>query len=74
MIPRHIIRDHRRGVPFKIEADSELRAFVDDLLPHCTFAEVAAECVKRFGKERAPGHSAVHRYWLRRRSSPAATG
>ncbi|MFO1128495.1 MAG: hypothetical protein U1E66_08730 [Rhodospirillales bacterium] len=73
MIARHIIRDHRPGL-LKIETDPALRAFVDDLLPHCTFAEVAAECVKRFGKKRAPGHSTVHRYWRRRQSPPAAAG
>ncbi len=68
-ISRHIIRDHRRGAQSKIDLDPELRAFIHDLLPHCTFAEIAAECATRFGNPRAPSRSAVHRFWQRRQST-----
>jgi hypothetical protein len=71
-IPRHIIRDHRPSTKSRIDLDPELRAFIHELLPHCTFAEIAAECAKRFGKPRAPSKSAVHRYWQRQQASKRA--
>lgn len=56
-------RLHLPGSPAKIPADPELRAFVDERLPTMTFGQIAAACAKRFGRGRAPGKSAVHRYW-----------
>ena len=56
-------RLHLPGSPSKIQIDPELRAFVDERLPTMTLKQIAAACVKRFGRKRAPGKSAVHRYW-----------
>lgn len=66
MINRRIIRGHTNGQS-RLDYDTELREFVDDAIMHFTFAELAEECAKRFGKERAPSKSALHRYWHRKR-------
>ena len=59
--------EHRRlhlgGTPGKITGDPEVAAFVDDLLATETFTQIAEACKRRFGPARAPGKSAVHRYW-----------
>ena len=65
-------RRHLSGRPSKIANDAELRQFVDAALERMTFEAIAAACRERFGWERAPSKSAVHRYWLTYRS-PAAT-
>lgn len=62
MIDRRMVRSHVRGQS-KIERDPELQQFVDELLPHGTFAEIAEECRKRFGPQRAPGKSSIHAYF-----------
>ena len=54
---------HLCSRPSKIRSDAELRALVDELLKTKTFQQVAAACLERFGPDRAPGKSAVHRYW-----------
>jgi len=59
-------RRHLPGVPFKVLRDSEVRLFVDLALETMTFVAIAKACRERFGAERAPGKSAVHRYWLAR--------
>jgi len=61
-------RLHLRGSPGKIAGDPEISAFVDERLPNMTFGQIAAACAKRFGRGRAPGKSAVHRYWLKFRA------
>jgi hypothetical protein len=53
----------------KIGSDPELQAFIDDLLPHSTFAEIAEECRQRFGPERTVGRSTIHRYFVRKRAA-----
>lgn len=60
-------REHRPGRPGKIESDPEVKAFVDANLPRMTFRELARACRDKFGAARAPGRSAVHRYWQSRR-------
>ena len=55
---------HLRGQPAKIATDAEVRAYVDELLETNTFQDVAAACRARFGSERTPSKSAIHRYWL----------
>ena len=54
---------HRPGNPPKILSDQELREFLDEALTRMTFKEAAAACVERFGKDRAPSLSVIHRYW-----------
>lgn len=54
---------HRAGHPHKILRDPEVEAFVEGSLPSMTFQAIADACRERFGAERAPGKSAVHRYW-----------
>lgn len=54
---------HLAGTPPKILSDPEVRAFVDERLPRCTFVEIARQALERFGRQRAPSKSAVARYW-----------
>ncbi len=54
---------HLTGRPAKLSIDAEVRAYVDELLAANTFQQVADACLARFGAERAPGKSAVHRYF-----------
>lgn len=54
---------HLPGRPMKIAVDAEVRAFVHELLPQMTFAQIAAACRKKFGPKRAPGKTVLHRYW-----------
>ena len=63
MIDRDIVRDHRRGRSSSVAKYPEVRKLVDDLLPHCTFSEIEAECRKRLRPERVPSRSAIGRYW-----------
>ena len=54
---------HRAGHPHKILRDPEIETFVETALPSMTFKAIADACLERFGPERAPRKSAVHRYW-----------
>ncbi|MGL5447483.1 MAG: BRO-N domain-containing protein [Rhabdaerophilum sp.] len=45
--------------------DFEVRDFVTLLHRQSTLAAAVAACRARFGAERSPSRSAVHRYWLR---------
>jgi len=56
-------RRHLRGVPHKVLRDPEVAAFVEGALASMTFQAIADACIERFGPGRAPGKSAVHRYW-----------
>jgi len=56
-------RQHLAGSPHKILCDAEVEAFVNASLPTMTFREIARACVEKFGTERAPSASSVHRYW-----------
>jgi hypothetical protein len=62
-------RLHLPGTPGKISGDPEIRAFVDGLLDTTTMVQIAEACKQRFGAARAPGKSAVHRYWSTFRAS-----
>lgn len=53
---------HRPGNPSKLD-DPEVRAFVDARIENMTFEELALACLDRFDDGRAPGRSALHRYW-----------
>ena len=59
-------RRHLRGNPSKIMCDAAVRRFVNKLLPAVGFFEIAKRCRQKFGAERAPGKSAIHRYWRQR--------
>jgi hypothetical protein len=59
---------HLPGRPSKIAGDPEVRQFVNAAFKTMTFVEIAAACLVRFGPERAPTKSSVHRYWLAVRS------
>lgn len=57
-------RLHLRGVPSKVLADAEVHAFIEaQLKTPVTFAAIARASLERFGAERAPGKSSIHRYW-----------
>lgn len=61
--PAEHLRRHLRGVPHKVLRDPEVAAFVEGALGSMTFQAIADACIERFGPGRAPGKSAVHRYW-----------
>ena len=67
MIDRRKHRTHKLG-EFKIDTDPELRELIIAILPHGTFAEIADECRRLFGPERAPSRSSIHR-WFRHQQS-----
>ena len=56
-------RRHLKGVPHKVLCDPEVREFVHAHVDTMTFPQLATECRERFGDERAPSKSALHRYW-----------
>lgn len=59
----------RRQGPHSIfDIDQDVRRFVENqLATHATFSVIAEECLARFGKDRAPSRSAIHRYYQRLR-------
>ena len=64
----------RKGRSRRVDLDGELRAFLDDALGRLTLDRLVAACVARFGKERAPSRSAIHRYSQMSRRSRVASG
>lgn len=60
-------RNHRRGTPAKLDADHELRAFVQARLATLTFEEIALEITRAFPKDRHVSRSSLHRWWTRNR-------
>lgn len=54
---------HKPGVPVKIEADPELKAFILARLDKLTFTDVVAELKQAFPPERHVSRSSVHRWW-----------
>ena len=57
---------HLSGNRSKIASDIEVRRFVDNALRSMSFVEIARVCRENFGEKRAPGKSAIGRYWLAR--------
>jgi hypothetical protein len=54
---------HLSGVVPKV-SDPEVRRFVDQALAAGkSYQEIASACLRNFGKARAPGKSAIGRYW-----------
>ncbi len=52
----------RHGQISKIDADPEIKAFIHGISDDMTIKEIAEQCQRRFGKNRAPSKSAVGRY------------
>ena len=67
-------RLHLPGLPGKITADPEVRAFVDGMLEAHSFRVIAEACAEKFGLKRSPGRSAVHRYWMRHHAARVRRG
>lgn len=61
---------HRVGRRDIILSDQPVREFVDEALGYMTLVETAAACRERFGAERAPSRSTIHRYLKSRQATP----
>jgi hypothetical protein len=58
----------RRERPSRIDQDPEMAAFVRERLTVNAYNQtIAQECLEKFGKDRAPSKSAVHRFRMRER-------
>lgn len=62
-------REHRMGRPAKIDADSELQAFVTARLDTMTFDQIATEVAAHFAPNRRASRSSIHRWWQKTRKS-----
>jgi hypothetical protein len=67
-------RLHLPGNPSRIAGDPELRDYVIRCLETMSFRRAADACLEKFGAERAPRKSAIHRYWLLTLKRQPATG
>ncbi len=56
-----------KGRAARVDADEEVKEFLEDLFGRRTLDELVAACRARFGAERSPSRSAIHRYWMRAR-------
>lgn len=61
-------REHRMGRPAKIDADSELQAFVTARLDTLTFDQIAIEVVAHFAPPRRASRSSILRWWQKTRT------
>ena len=61
------------GGPSPIDLDPELSTFIRERLGRDPLYRIAALCVERFGADRAPSKSAIHRFWMRC-NAPAKSG
>jgi hypothetical protein len=52
-----------KGKAARVDSDDELREFLDDHLGRMTLEKVTMACKDKFGSERSPSRSAIHRYW-----------
>jgi hypothetical protein len=66
---------HKPGVPLKIEADPEVKAFIQARLDTMTFDDIVAALKAAFPPERHVSRSSLHRWWQKigRFSQPKAT-
>ncbi len=55
----------RGGRVSKLESDHEVATFIKERLGNTPLQKIATEAQSQFGKKRAPGKSAIHRYWHR---------
>ena len=58
-------REHRKGVPGKIETDPEPEAFIRARFATLTFPRIAAEVASTFPPDRRASQSSIHRRWRR---------
>ena len=58
-------RAHRRGIPAKIDADPDLRAFIIARLDTHPFTAICAEAAAHFPQNRRTSMSALSRWWQR---------
>jgi hypothetical protein len=54
-----------RAHPFRIDQDPEMKAFILGLSKPITIAALRSELITRFGAQRTPSKSAMHRYLQR---------
>lgn len=59
------IAQHKPGVPFKIESDPELEAFLTARMFSMGFVQLAAAVAENFPPERRVGKSTIHAWWAR---------
>ena len=55
----------------RIDRDPEVAVFIAERLGMQYLHTIREECLKRFGADRTPGLSTIHRYWERLRRRPA---
>jgi hypothetical protein len=58
-------RQHRAGVPAKLDADPELRGFVQARLATMTFDDIVQAVADAFPPPRRISRSSLHRWWHR---------
>lgn len=58
-------RAHRAGVPAKLDADPELRGFVQARLATMTFDDIVRAVADAFPPPRRISRSSLHRWWHR---------
>jgi hypothetical protein len=62
-------RAHRVGQPAKIEADSELRAFIAARVDTLAFDQISEEVGENFIPQRRVSRSSIHRWWQKTRTN-----
>lgn len=68
-----VARPVHKGRASRVDMDEEVKGFLEDLFGRLTLNELTAACRERFGKERSPSRSSIHRHWLRSRRSRSRT-
>lgn len=58
-------RAHKRGIPAKIDANPDLRAFIIARLETHTFTAICAEAAAHFPPDRRTSVTALSRWWQR---------
>ncbi len=56
---------HKRGLPARIEADPELKAFILARIDTLTFDDIVAALKASFPPERHVSRSSLHRWWVK---------
>jgi hypothetical protein len=47
----------------KIDADTDMKAYLDQLPRHLTYSQMAEACLRRFGQRRAWSRTKIEQYW-----------
>lgn len=61
-------RQHRSGLPSRIDTDPELQAFIRDRIDRLTYKELVAEIATAFPKDRRIGKSVLSRWSIAQRA------